>query len=82
MGFPGFLGPVISVLELVAALLVLVGSWFTYANYMLAAIIAVAIIGVQIPKGVTAGLERDLLLVASNLALAAFGSGKFAWKRK
>lgn len=80
MGFPGFLGPIVGIVEVIAAVLVLLGVWHAYANYVLAIIIAVALIGVQLPKGVTAGFERDLLILATNLYLALRGPGRFAWK--
>lgn len=84
MGFPGFLGPIIGILEVIAALLVLIGIWNAYANYLLAAIIVVAIVGVQIPGAVEAGvllpagLERDLMILAGNFVLAFHGPGKWA----
>lgn len=84
MGFPGFLGPIIGILEVVGAILIIIGIWHAWANYMLAAIIVVAIVGVQIPGAVkagkllTAGLERDLLILAGNFILALHGPGKWA----
>ena len=84
MGFPGFLGPTIGIVEVLAALLLLMGYWNFQANLVLAAIIFVAIIGVQIPgaekagKLLTAGLERDLLILMGNFILMAFGPGVFA----
>ncbi len=86
MGFPGFLGPIVGIAEVVGAILIIVGIWHKWANYALAAIIAVAIIGVQIPgavkagKFLTAGLERDLLILAANFVLAWHGPGKLARK--
>ena len=81
MGFPGFLGPIVGVLEVVAAILILIGFWHAWANYLLAVIIVVALIGVQIPKGgVHAGLERDLLILVGTLVLAAHGPGMCALK--
>jgi putative oxidoreductase len=75
MGFPGFLGPVVGWAEVIAGVLLLVGFWHKYANYVLGIIIVVAILGVQIGKGVTAGLERDLLILAGILVLLAAGPG-------
>ena len=82
MGFPGFLGPIVGWVEVIAAVLILVGMYHKWANLALAVIIVVAIVGVHLPKGVTAGLERDLLIVASTLFLAAHGPGKYAMKPK
>ena len=79
MGFPGFLGPVIGWIEVIAAIFILLGFLNKWSNYVLAAIIVVAILGVQLKAGtVTAGLERDLLIVAANLTLAGIGPGKYA----
>ncbi|MAF35047.1 DoxX family protein [Candidatus Woesearchaeota archaeon] len=80
MGFPGFLGPIVGWVEVIAAILVLVGLYHKWANLALAVIIAVAIIGVQAKGGVSAGLERDLLILAATLLLASTGPGKFAVK--
>ena len=83
MGFPGFLGPIVGIIEVVAAVLIIIGFWHTWANYVLAVVIAVAIIFVQIPgamdagKLLTAGLERDLFILVGALVLAWHGPGKF-----
>ncbi len=78
MGFPGFLGPIVGWAEVVAAALVVLGVWFPWANLALAGIIAVALVAVQLPKGFVAGFERDLLLLAATLTLAAHGPGRWA----
>ncbi len=88
MGFPGFLGPIVGIAEVIGAILIIVGIWHAWANYALAAIIAVAIVGVQIPAAIKAGkllpsgLERDLLIFAGNLVLAFHGPGKLAKKSR
>ncbi len=82
MGFPAFLGPVIGWLEVIGAVLLLVGLWSRWASLLLGAIIVVALVAVHIPKGVTAGLERDLLILAASLGLATHGPGLWAWKKK
>ncbi len=81
MGFPGFLGPIIGWLEVLGAFFILVGFQNKWANLLMAAIIVVALIGVQIPNGVTAGLERDLLLLFASLISAFFGPGILALKK-
>jgi len=78
MGFPGFLGPVIGGLEVVGALLLVVGFQVRYVSVVLAGIIFVALVGVQLPQGFQAGLERDLLILGAALILFAYGSGKLA----
>ena len=78
-GLPGFFGPIVGWAEVVASIALIVGIWHKWANLLLALIIVVAIITVQLPKGgVTAGLERDLLILAGTLALAIFGPGAMA----
>ena len=82
MGFPGFLGPITGIVEIVTSVLILVGLYNKISNLILAFIMAGAIAGVHIPASfaagaVTAGLERDLMLLAGVIVLAALGSG--AW---
>ena len=78
MGFPGFLGPIVGWAEVIAGILLLIGFWHKYAEYVLGIIIVVAIIGVQMGNGVTAGLERDLLILAGILVLLAEGPGQLS----
>jgi putative oxidoreductase len=81
MGFPGFLGPIVGWVEVVAAVLILIGLWHKWATLALGIIIVVAILGVQLKNGVTAGLERDLLILAATITLMGFGPGTFALSR-
>jgi putative oxidoreductase len=78
MGLSGALGPVIGWLEVIAALFVLVGFLHRWANLSLAVIIIGALVTVQIPGGFTAGLERDMLILAATLLLSVHGPGLFA----
>ncbi len=83
MGFPGFLGPTIGIVEVIAATLILVGAWHRWANYALAGVITVAIFCVQVPATMTAGklvpgLERDLLLLLSHVVLLWHGPGRLS----
>lgn len=82
MGFPGYFGPIIGWLEVIASVLILIGIWHRGSNLLLAAIIAVALVAVHIPKGVTAGLERDLLILAATLLLAFEGTGYHPLSKK
>lgn len=75
-GLPGTLGPLTGIFEVVAALLLLVGLKHRNAALALAFIIAGALITVQIPKGFTPALERDLLILALTLSLAGTGPGR------
>jgi putative oxidoreductase len=82
MGFPAFFGPIIGWLEVIAAVLVLIGIWHMWANILLAGIIAVALAFVHIPKGVTAGLERDMFIFTATLVLALHGPGHWHLGKK
>lgn len=48
----------------------------------MAAIILVSLVGVQIPKGITTGFERDLLLLVSTLVSAFLGLGMLTFKKQ
>jgi len=82
MGFAGWLGPIIGWFEVIAAVLIVVGVWHSRMNLLLAAIIAVALVGVHIPNGVTASLQRDFLILASTLLLAVEGNWFHPMKKK
>lgn len=80
MGFPGFLGPITGIVEIIASILILFGLYSKVSNLILAFIMAGAIAGVHIPDSlaqakVTAGLERDLMILVGVLVLAAVGPG-------
>lgn len=86
MGFPGMLGPLVGITEVLASILLLLGYWSALANLVLAIVIAVAIIGVQVPGAIGAGklipgLERDLLIFTATLVLTAFGPGFFSLQK-
>jgi putative oxidoreductase len=83
MGFPGFLGPITGIAEVLASLLLLVGLLNKWASLAFLTIMAAAITGVHLPLSwaagsPTPGLERDILLVAAVLTLMAFGPGSIA----
>ncbi len=83
MGFPGWLGPITGIVEVIASLLLLVGFLNKWASLAFLTIMAAAITGVHLPMSFTAGsptpgLERDVLLVAAALELMAFGPGAIA----
>jgi putative oxidoreductase len=80
MGFPGFLGPIVGIAEVIAGVLLLIGLYARWSSVVLAVIIVVAILGVQIKGGVTSGLERDLMILAGTLVLATLGPGKLSVK--
>jgi putative oxidoreductase len=75
-GLPGILGPVVGVLEVVAGTLLVTGLLHRVASLALAVVIAGALATVQIPGGFSAGLERDLLILAATVLLAVHGPGQ------
>lgn len=84
MGFPGFLGPITGIVEVITSVLILLGLYNKISNLVLAFIMAGAIAGVHIPASVaagtvTAGLERDLMLLAGVIVLAALGAGALSF---
>lgn len=84
MGFPGFLGPVVGIAEIVTGIMLILGSYSRWASLSLVVIIIGAIAGVQIPGAVkegtllTAGLERDLLILVSLSVLLGYGPGSLS----
>ena len=79
-GLPGFLGPITGIVEVVASVFILLGLYHRWSNLVLLFIIAGAIAIVQIPGSlsaatVSAGLERDLLILVGTLILVAFDHG-------
>ncbi|MEM7533504.1 MAG: DoxX family protein [Chloroflexota bacterium] len=77
-GLPGILGPITGWIEVIAGLMVLVGYRYRWATAMLSIIIVGAIFTVQLPNGMTPGLERDLLILVATLMMLAYGPGKLA----
>jgi len=77
-GLPGWLGPVTGWIEVVAAPLLLAGLAHRAAALVLAAVIVGALVTVQLPGGVTAGLERDILILLVLALLLVSGPGRFA----
>jgi len=78
-GLPGLLGPLTGWVEVVAVGLLFYGPTFRAATSVLAVIIVGALVTVQIPGGVSAGLERDLLILTSLTLLYVRGPGALAF---
>ena len=76
LGFPGFLGPIVGIFEVIGGILVLVGLWTRPAALWLSIIMLTAILFVHLPSG--QGWELPILLLLMNLALLFRGSGKLA----
>lgn len=70
-GLPGLLGPTVGIVEVVAGLLLAAGILQRWAAGSLLVIILGALVTVQLPAGITAGLERDVLVLAGLLVIFA-----------
>ena len=78
-GFPGILGPIVGIFELIAGILLIVGYLTPVAVLIGLGVISVAWLTVQLPiGGIHAALERDTLIILTLLVLLAFGPGRFA----
>lgn len=77
-GLPGWMGPLTGWLEVIAAPLLLIGFLHRPAAAVLGVVILGALVTVQIPGGITAGLERDALILAGLALLFAHGPGRFS----
>lgn len=82
LGLPGFLWGVLGVVEVTAAVFILIGFWHRRAMYTLATVILGALVLVQIGPEVTATLERDLMIFAGTLLLASHGPGQIAIEKE
>lgn len=69
MGVTGWLGPIVGWAEVIAGLALAAGFMHRWACAVLLVIILGALIMVQIPGGISSGLERDVLITASLLVL-------------
>ncbi|HLD12120.1 MAG TPA: DoxX family protein [Candidatus Nanoarchaeia archaeon] len=80
--FPGWVGPIVGILEILAGIALLIGFWHKRATMILGCIIIVAIIAVQLPgaleRGVSAGIERDILILTGLWVVMTHGAGKYA----
>lgn len=86
IGLPGFSVPFIGFIELVGGILIILGLWHVWATYALAAIMVGVVTLVHIPhflqNGITAELERDILILAATFVLVAIGPGKYITTKK
>jgi len=81
LGLPSFLAPIVGVVEVGGGLMLFFGLFARPAAVALLVVIAGALITVQIPGGIGAGLERDALITAALLVVIACGPGAFALRR-
>ncbi|MCH8905534.1 MAG: DoxX family protein [Candidatus Heimdallarchaeota archaeon] len=75
-GIFGFLAPIVGAISIVSAILLLTGVCFRLGNYMMIIIASVALITVHISEGFGAGLERNLLIIATSVLLVSTGPGR------
>ena len=78
LGLPGVLGPITGWAEVIASLALLAGFRHQLASAALAFIIVGALLSVQIPNGIQAGLERDVLILVGTAIIFLFGAGSYA----
>lgn len=84
MGFPGVVGLIVGVTELVGGGLLVAGLLTRVALIPLLGIITVAILLVQaqqtgdLPLGIHTGIERDLLYFFGMAVLMSFGAGRYS----
>ena len=69
LGIPGWLGPTVGWVEVLAGATLASGFMHRWAVAPLLVIILGALILVQIPNGIQSGLERDVLITASLVLL-------------
>ncbi len=82
LGLPSFVGLIVGLVEVIFGFLVLIGFGFPYTTYPLIIVILVALLGVQYPRGIGAGSERDTLILVTLVLLSIFGAGKYALMKK
>jgi len=82
---PGFLGPIVGVVEVAAGVAFLTGFFWKYAAWAIVIIMVGALLFVQIPgaiaNGVNAGFTRDLMILAGGLIIISFGVGKYSLQK-
>ncbi|MFT4313334.1 MAG: DoxX family protein [Candidatus Woesearchaeota archaeon] len=64
LGLIGILGPIVGYVEIIAGILLLIGVWTKWASVAIGVIMIGAIVLVQAANGYSAGLARDVLLLA------------------
>lgn len=77
LGFPVFMGYVVTFVEFIGGIALLLGIFARWAGFLLAIDMAFAIYLVTWPKGFT-GYEFNLLLLLCGLSIALAGPGKYS----
>lgn len=82
LGLPAFMAYVVAAVETLGGLAMLLGYKARIAGYLLAVVMAVAIILVKAPVGFVGGYEFDLMLLLASLGIALAGSGRYALEKE
>lgn len=69
IGLPGWLGPITGWVEVLAGIMLAAGFRHRWAAGALLVVIVGALVTVQIPGGMSSGLERDVLIFVGLLVL-------------
>ncbi len=80
LGFPGFMGPITGIAEVIAGILFVLGLYPRWSSLVFLVVMAGAISGVHLPASFAAGsptpaLERDLLIAAGVIVTMSMGFG-------
>jgi putative oxidoreductase len=78
ISIPGWMGVAAGLTEIVCALMLLIGMGTRFFSFLLAMILIVAIVAVQIHRGMDPRFERDISMLASLLVLTWTGPGKYS----
>lgn len=78
LGLPAFMAYVVAAVETLGGIAMLIGYKSRIAGYLLAIVMAVAIILVKSGAGFVGGFEFDLMLLLASLGIALSGSGRYA----
>lgn len=81
LGMPGWIAGLVAVLEICAAVAMLLGVWVRAAGFVLAAIMVGAIVLVKFSVGFNGGYEFELSLLLIALGLTFTKAGSFTAKK-
>lgn len=81
LGLPAIVAYLVAGIELLGGISILLGLCVKTAGWLLAAVMLGAIIYVKSDMNLVGGYELDLILLASALAVALIGPGKFALQK-
>ncbi len=82
LGLPAFMAYFVAAVETLGGIAMLIGYKARIAGYLLAIVMAVAIIMVKSSAGFVGGFEFDLMLLLAALSIALSGSGRYAIEKE